>query len=95
MIWAITRRPTSATTASASTAASGRNTHGSIPQAGGDYVAVNVRALDVDLALFEGKPIRYVDGRANTWEVLKTEPYHSPVPKTRGKPLPYGQMPQT
>src|ERR1700743_786702 len=29
------------------------HTHGSIPQAGGEYVAVNVRALDVDLAIFE------------------------------------------
>jgi hypothetical protein len=71
------------------------HTHGSIPQAGGDYVSVNVRALDVDLALFEGKPLRYVDGRANTWEVLKTEPYHSQMPKSRGQPLPYGQMPKT
>lgn len=49
---------------------------GDLPPLGGPYCSVNVRCLDgVDLS---GVPVRYVDGRHDTWALLKTAPYLNP-----------------
>jgi hypothetical protein len=50
--------------------------HGVVPELGGEYYAVNVRCLDgVDL---EGVPIRYLDGKHDTWAELAVTPYVNP-----------------
>jgi hypothetical protein len=50
--------------------------HGDLPVLGGEYYAINVRCLDdADLA---GVPIKYLDGRHDTWAELSTEPYVDP-----------------
>lgn len=50
--------------------------HGDVPQIGGEYYSVNVRCLDgVDLA---GVPVRYLDGKSDTWAVLAVRPYEDP-----------------
>lgn len=50
--------------------------HGDVPELGGEYYAINVRCLDdVDLA---GVPVRYLDGRHDTWAELAVEPYVDP-----------------
>lgn len=56
--------------------------HGDIPQIGGAYYSVNLNCLDgVDLT---GVPVRYLDGRSNTWAQLAAAPYVSPfVPSVR------------
>jgi hypothetical protein len=50
--------------------------HGELDVLGGEYYSVNVRCLDdVDLA---GVPVKYLDGRHDTWAELKVEPYVDP-----------------
>lgn len=50
--------------------------HGDVPQIGGEYYSVNVRCLDgVDLA---GVPVRYLDGKSDTWALLAVRPYTDP-----------------
>ena len=50
---------------------------GFLEQLGGAFVSINVRTLDdVDLA---GVPVRYLDGRNDTWAELATVPYAHPV----------------
>lgn len=50
--------------------------HGNLPELGGEYYSINVRCLDdVDLS---GVPIRYLDGRNDTWAVLAEAKYVDP-----------------
>ena len=50
--------------------------HGNIPQLGGAYCSVNLNCLnDVN---FAGVPVRYLDGRHDTWAELALAPYVSP-----------------
>jgi hypothetical protein len=50
---------------------------GHVKEIGGDYVAVQLAALDnVDLAELIAAPIRYTDGRNNHWENVPTETRH-------------------
>lgn len=45
--------------------------HGTLDVLGGPFVAVNVSCIDdIDLSATE---VRYLDGRADTWQVLRTE----------------------
>ena len=45
--------------------------HGTLDLLGGAFVSVNVDCIDdVDLS---GVEVRYLDGRADTWQVLRTE----------------------
>jgi hypothetical protein len=47
--------------------------HGDVPEIGGEYYSVNVRCLDgVDLT---GVPVKYLNGRHNTWAELSEAPY--------------------
>lgn len=51
--------------------------HGDVPEIGGEYYSINVRCLDgVDL---EGVPVKYLDGKHDTWAelavVLYTDPF--------------------
>jgi hypothetical protein len=42
--------------------------HGSIPQAGGDFVSVSLACIDdLDPAEMEGIQVRYADGKNNNW----------------------------
>jgi hypothetical protein len=50
---------------------------GHIKEIGGDYVAVQLAALDnVDPAELLATPIRYADGRHNRWDIVPTETRH-------------------
>jgi hypothetical protein len=50
--------------------------HGNLPELGGEYYSVNVRCLDeVDLS---GVPVKYLDGRHDTWAVLAEALYVDP-----------------
>jgi hypothetical protein len=50
--------------------------HGNVPQIGGEYYSINIRCIDgVDLA---GVPIKYLDGRHDTWALLAEAPYANP-----------------
>jgi hypothetical protein len=50
--------------------------HGDLPELGGEYYSINVRCLDgADL---DGVPIRYLDGRHDTWAELAVKPYAHP-----------------
>ncbi len=56
--------------------------YGDIPELGGPYVSINVRALDgVDLT---GVRVNYHDGLADTWALLGTRPYEEPFAKAAG-----------
>lgn len=47
--------------------------HGNHPAIGGEYYSVNVRCLDgVDLV---GVPVKYLDGRHDTWQLIDEAPY--------------------
>lgn len=48
---------------------------GHLEALGGDFVQINVRCLDADL---DGTPVRYVDGRADTWQTLATRLWRDP-----------------
>lgn len=50
--------------------------HGDVPELGGAYYSVNLNCLEgVD---FAGVPVRYLDGRHDTWAQLALAPYVSP-----------------
>jgi hypothetical protein len=50
--------------------------HGDIPNLGGAFYSVNLNCLDgADLT---GAPVRYLDGRHDTWAQLAQAPYVSP-----------------
>lgn len=50
--------------------------HGDLPEMGGEYYSLNVRCLDdVDLV---GVPVKYLDGRHDTWALLAVEPHVDP-----------------
>lgn len=50
--------------------------HGNVPEIGGEYYSVNIRCLDgVDLA---GVPVKFLDGRHDTWAQLGEAPYVNP-----------------
>ena len=50
--------------------------HGDVPELGGAYYSVNLNCLDG--ANLAGIPVRYLDGRQNTWAELAHAPYVSP-----------------
>jgi hypothetical protein len=50
--------------------------HGDIPELGGEFYSVNVRCLDE--ADLDGVPIRYLDGRHDTWAELGVAQYKNP-----------------
>ncbi|MET0402937.1 MAG: GFA family protein [Cystobacter sp.] len=50
--------------------------HGDVPDLGGAFYSVNLNCLeDADLT---GVPVRYLDGRHDTWAELARAPYVSP-----------------
>ena len=49
---------------------------GDMPELGGAYVSINVRCLDV--AGLVGSPVRYLDGRSDTWAELAVRPWSDP-----------------
>jgi hypothetical protein len=50
---------------------------GYIEQMGGDYVSINVAALDdVDPAELVAAPVKYADGRDNSWWTVPAETRH-------------------
>lgn len=50
--------------------------HGDLAEIGGPFVSENLNTVDdVDLT---GVPVRYLDGRADTWQVLAASPQASP-----------------
>jgi hypothetical protein len=50
---------------------------GHLKEIGGDYVAVQLAALDnVDPAELIATPTRYADGRHNRWDIVPTETRH-------------------
>jgi len=56
--------------------------HGDVPEIGGEYYSVNVRCLDgVDLA---GVPVKYLDGRHDTWQQLGATTYENPFGSAGG-----------
>ena len=56
--------------------------HGDIPELGGEFYAVNIRCLDgVDLS---GVPVKYLDGRHDTWALLAEAAYVNPFGNTGG-----------
>lgn len=56
--------------------------HGNVPQIGGEYYSVNLRCLDdVDLS---GTPVRYLDGRHDTWSELGHSTYANPFGSAGG-----------
>lgn len=55
---------------------------GNIPELGGSFCSVNVRCLDeVDL---HGVPIRYLDGRSDTWDMIALRRHDDPFHALRG-----------
>ena len=50
--------------------------HGNVPNLGGAYYSVNLNCLEG--ANLTGAPVRYLDGRQNTWAELAHAPYVSP-----------------
>lgn len=55
--------------------------HGNIPEIGGEYVGVSLNALDgADLS---GIPVRYLDGRSDTWAEVAVAPHASPFSAAR------------
>ena len=55
--------------------------HGSHPAIGGEYYSVNLRCLDADLV---GVPVKYVDGRSDTWQLICEAPYVNPFGSAGG-----------
>jgi hypothetical protein len=50
---------------------------GHVPEIGGDYVSVQVSALDnVDIVELVNAPIRHADGRNNNWQAAPAETRH-------------------
>ena len=50
---------------------------GYVKEIGGDYVAVQLGSLDdVDLAELIAAPVRYADGRNNSWHLVPAETRH-------------------
>lgn len=55
--------------------------HGDLPVLGGAFYSVNLNCLDdADLS---GVPVRYLDGRNNTWEELAVAPYVNPFARAK------------
>jgi hypothetical protein len=50
--------------------------HGDVPELGGAFYSVNLNCLDD--ANLAGTPVRYLDGRHNTWAELAQAPFVSP-----------------
>jgi hypothetical protein len=50
--------------------------YGDLPEVGGPFVSINVRCLDgVD---WVGSPVKYLDGKSDTWALLHETVYRDP-----------------
>ena len=49
---------------------------GDLPELGGAFRSVNIRCLDG--VTLEGVPVKYLDGRHDTWALLATSPWVDP-----------------